>query len=110
MTNDVSNHYIRVPARLDEDAIATHKGDGFQVTLRLRIARRTEDTKASYTFEYKCARPEDVKELLAALRKDKSVEVLAKLGGPDRLVAEYVRIERMDFELEGTPQLLPPAP
>lgn len=103
------NQYIRAAAQLDEDAFASaDRENHFTVRLRVRIARCTYDTKESLAFKW-WGESDGLRELLAGLKKGKSVDLLAKLENA-ALKATSVRIERMDFTLDpAVPLLLLPA-
>lgn len=114
----MDNNYVRVSAQIDEDAIANTETEGkvdrFVIHLRLRVSGRIEDPKNTFSFRYPGQRADDLRELLSTLKKNKSVELVAKLTEKG-LVAEFVRIDRMDFQLRVEngvllPGLLPPKP
>jgi len=100
------NQFIRTVAQLDEDALASADDEKhFTVRLRVRIARCTYDTKESLAFKW-WGESDGLRELLAGLKKGKSLDLLAKLENAT-LNATSVRIERMDFKLNSPVPLLP---
>jgi hypothetical protein len=106
-----TDQYVRVIAHLDQDATAVHTGSEYSINAQVKVARRVKDSDE--TLHFKCGeRPEDVRELLNLLKKGKQLELVAAQK-EDGLMAKYVRVDRIDFELDKNPDkddlvLLPP--
>ena len=103
------DEYVRVQATLKEDAHATLETNGgtnggaccggYSVHLLLRVPGRVGEQDITVSFKAHGFKPGDIQDLVAGLKKDKIVELVSKLDN-GKLIAKYVRIERVDYQME----------
>ena len=103
---------VHVVATLKRDAVAkvatTAAPVGatvFAVELDLEVPGVDAALKPKFEFNWPTQGGGNVQDLLAGLKKGKSVELIAELDKA-KLVAKFVRIERIDFTLNSPPDLL----
>lgn len=93
---------VRIQAILKEDAVASPEvnngNKGYKATLWLRIPRRLKPSDAEVRFDAVGFRPGDLPDLMAQLKKDKTLDLVCELKGP-QLQATSVRIDRVDYPL-----------
>ncbi len=97
---DMAFDYVRIQATLKYDAIALKKAEeSYEVRLVLRVPTREGAETMSLSFDAGKCTSGDMHELMAALKKEKTVELV--LSTRRGLVLEFLRVERVDYRVTG---------